>query len=110
MPIWYFVPIPDLPPDVTDQSGKVGIIRYLIKEGAPVSDGTPIAEIETWRAVLQVEAAGKGYLSKTFFNRGTTVRIGEPIAIILCDGEDAPCERPKSKIQILRIKKEKPSR
>ena len=64
------------------------LVRWLKPEGAEVSLGEPIAEIETDKAVVEVEATAAGVLSKTLAAEGSTVPVGEPIAIIGEAGED----------------------
>ena len=105
---YYFVTVPELPPEVVDQTRAVQVIAYTVKEGQSVKPGTPIATVETWWAVLQIEATGTGTLSKVFFDRGTIVKIGNPMAIIVCDPEDAPLQRPPAAVNVMQMKREKP--
>jgi len=45
-----------------------------------------------------------------FFPPGTRIKIGDPLAIILCDGENAPYGQARSTINVLRIKRRKPAK
>jgi hypothetical protein len=90
MSFWYFFSIPDLPPEVSHQSNLVEIRKYLAAEGSRVEVGSTIALIENYWAVMTLKANGKGILTKTFFKPGTSVKIGDPIAIISADGEGLP--------------------
>lgn len=110
MPLWYFVPVPELDRSVSDQSHAVTLVRYLTDEGQWVEPGTPIATVETWWAVLNIEATTKGMLKRTILWPDAIVRVGEPIAIIVGDGEDMPYDRPRSVATVVRIKREKPKK
>ena len=107
MPFYYYVRIPRLDPEVSHQSNEVEIVEYLAHEGDTVSPGTPLALVENYWAVFQVEAMTPGYLSKTFFSPGTQVHIGDPIAIVLVEGEDLRENLPLSAIKVVRMKREK---
>jgi pyruvate/2-oxoglutarate dehydrogenase complex dihydrolipoamide acyltransferase (E2) component len=101
MPFWYFFPISNLSEDVLDDSRLVQLIEYLSKERSAVDEGTPIALVETRRAVLKLKANGKGILKKTFFEPGTHIKIGDPIATIAADGEDIPCGKDYSVAEVI---------
>ena len=58
------------------------LVRWLKSEDDEVSLGEPIAEIETDKAVVEVEATAAGLLRKILAAEGTTVPVGQPIAII----------------------------
>ncbi len=64
------------------------LVRWLKSEDSEVSLGEPIAEIETDKAVVEVEATAAGLLRKILAAEGATVPVGEPIAIIGEAGED----------------------
>lgn len=109
MPFWYFFRVPKLPPEVAHQSATVGIQKYLIPEGHRVSIGTPIALIENYWAIMQLHANGNGVLKRTFFEEGTSVKYDDPIAIITCDGEDIPPRDSQATLEVIRMKRTKPS-
>ena len=64
------------------------LVRWLKSEDDEVSLGEPIAEIETDKAVVEVEATAAGLLRKILAEEGATVPVGQPIAIIGEAGED----------------------
>jgi pyruvate/2-oxoglutarate dehydrogenase complex dihydrolipoamide acyltransferase (E2) component len=98
---YYFVKVPDLPPEVQHQSRAVDIIEYLVAEGDAVAAGTPLARVENWWAVMEFDAVGPGILTKAFFDRGTRVRIGDPFAIIVCDPESASTSTESARLRIV---------
>jgi pyruvate dehydrogenase E1 component beta subunit len=78
--------MPALSPTMTE--GKLA--RWLKKEGDPVKAGQVLAEIETDKATMEVEAVDEGTLGKIIVPAGTeNVKVNAPIAMLLEDGEDA---------------------
>ena len=63
------------------------VVRWLKAEGSEVKGGEPIAEIETDKAVVEFEAYASGVLHKILVPEGTTVPVGQAIAIIGAEGE-----------------------
>jgi pyruvate/2-oxoglutarate dehydrogenase complex dihydrolipoamide acyltransferase (E2) component len=90
MILYYYVNVPRLPPAIQHHSGSVQVLKYLVNEGDRVSVGTPLIQAENWWALMEFDAAGAGFVSKTFFSPGTHVKVGDPFAIIICDPEDRP--------------------
>ena len=71
----------------TMEEGKLS--KWLKKEGDRVKSGDVIAEIETDKATMEVEAVDEGTLAKILIADGTeNVKVNTPIAIITADGED----------------------
>ena len=66
------------------------IVRWLKQEGDEVSRGEPIAEIETDKAIVEMEAFASGVLLKTVVGEGQTVPVGQTIAVIGTPGEALP--------------------
>ena len=66
------------------------IVRWLKQEGDEVSRGEPIAEIETDKAIVEMEAFASGVLLKTVVGEGQTVPVGQAIAVIGTPGEPLP--------------------
>ncbi len=64
------------------------VIRWLIEEGAEVALGDAVAEIETDKAAVDFESPVAGVLLKVLVAEGTTVPVGETIAIVGDAGED----------------------
>jgi pyruvate dehydrogenase E1 component beta subunit len=78
--------MPALSPTMTE--GK--ITRWLKKEGDKVKAGQVIAEIETDKATMEVEAVDEGKLGRILVPAGTeNVKVNAPIALLLEEGEDA---------------------
>jgi len=70
------------------------VVRWLVSEGADVKAGDAIAEIETDKAVVEFESTAEGVLRRILVPEGTTVPVGQPIAIVGAEveelGEAAP--------------------
>ena len=78
--------MPALSPTMTE--GKLA--KWLVEEGDEVSSGDVIAEIETDKATMEVEAVDEGKVGKLMVPEGTdNVRVNAVIAVLLGDGEDA---------------------
>jgi pyruvate dehydrogenase E2 component (dihydrolipoamide acetyltransferase) len=72
----------------TMEAGKLA--KWLKKEGDAIKSGDVIAEIETDKATMEVEAVEEGTLSKILVAEGSEdVPVNQPIAVLLEDGEDA---------------------
>lgn len=78
------VVMPKLSP--TMEEGQLG--KWLKKEGDKVSVGEPLAEIETDKASMEMQALATGVLRKVFLKDGETAPLGEIIAIIGEPDED----------------------
>ena len=63
------------------------LVRWLKREGDAVQKGEMIAEIETDKAVVEIEAFGSGVLRKTYVGEGQTVPVGHVIGVIAAAGE-----------------------
>ena len=84
MPIQVLMPA--LSPTMTE--GKLA--KWLKREGDAVAAGDVIAEIETDKATMEVEAVDEGKLGRILVAEGTdAVAVNTPIALLLGDGEDA---------------------
>jgi pyruvate dehydrogenase E1 component beta subunit len=71
----------------TMEEGKLA--KWLVSEGDDVTSGDVIAEIETDKATMEVEAVDEGRLGKILVPEGTEgVKVNTPIAVILSNGED----------------------
>ena len=79
--------MPALSPTMTEGT----LSRWLKKEGENVRAGDVIAEIETDKATMEVEAVDEGVLAKILVADGTEgVKVNEPIAILVDQGEAVP--------------------
>ena len=79
----------------TMEEGKLA--KWLVREGDSVQSGDVIAEIETDKATMEVEAVDEGTLAKILVEEGTEgVKVNTPIAVIAEEGEDvSAAEVPK---------------
>ncbi|MGY3607089.1 MULTISPECIES: pyruvate dehydrogenase complex E1 component subunit beta [unclassified Bradyrhizobium] len=84
------MPIQVLMPALSPTMEKGNLAKWLKKEGEPIKSGDVIAEIETDKATMEVEATDEGTLGKILIPEGTAdVAVNTPIATILADGESA---------------------
>src|SRR4051794_1638673 len=97
------MPIEVLMPALSPTMEKGNLAKWLKKEGDAVKSGDVIAEIETDKATMEVEATDEGTLGKILIPEGTAdVAVNTPIATILADGESAadlgkaPASAPKA--------------
>ncbi len=84
------MPIEILMPALSPTMEEGNLTSWLVKEGDEVSSGDVLAEIETDKATMEIEAVEEGVLAKILVPEGTQgVKVNAPIAILLEDGEDA---------------------
>ncbi|MGJ4931927.1 pyruvate dehydrogenase complex E1 component subunit beta [Bradyrhizobium sp. HKCCYLS2038] len=84
------MPIQVLMPALSPTMEKGNLAKWLKKEGEAIKSGDVIAEIETDKATMEVEATDEGTLGKILIPEGTAdVAVNTPIATILADGETA---------------------
>ncbi|HEY0236049.1 MAG TPA: pyruvate dehydrogenase complex E1 component subunit beta [Afipia sp.] len=84
------MPIQVLMPALSPTMEKGNLAKWLKKEGETIKSGDVIAEIETDKATMEVEATDEGTLGKILVPEGTAdVAVNTPIATILGDGETA---------------------
>ncbi|MFT4120622.1 pyruvate dehydrogenase complex E1 component subunit beta [Bradyrhizobium sp.] len=84
------MPIQVLMPALSPTMEKGNLAKWLKKEGEQIKSGDVIAEIETDKATMEVEATDEGTLGKILIPEGTAdVAVNTPIATILADGESA---------------------
>jgi pyruvate dehydrogenase E1 component beta subunit len=84
------MPIQVLMPALSPTMEKGNLAKWLKKEGESIKSGDVIAEIETDKATMEVEATDEGTLGKILIPEGTEdVAVNTPIATILSDGESA---------------------
>ena len=82
------MPTPVLMPALSPTMEEGTLSKWTIKEGDSVSSGDVIAEIETDKATMEVEAVDDGVIGKLVVDEGTeNVKVNALIAVILGDGE-----------------------
>ena len=84
------MPTPILMPALSPTMEEGTLSKWNVKEGDTVSSGDVIAEIETDKATMEVEAVDEGVIGKILVAEGTeNVKVNDPIAMLLDDGESA---------------------
>ena len=76
--------------EMAQETGK--LISWLKKEGESVAKGEPLLEIETDKAVMEIESPGDGVLAGVKVHAGTEVPVGQTIAWIVGPGEVPPVD------------------
>jgi pyruvate dehydrogenase E2 component (dihydrolipoamide acetyltransferase) len=77
-------------PKMGDAMEEGTLVKWLKSEGDEVSEGDPIAEIETDKVTLELEAEDSGTLAQLIADEGQDIPVGEAIAFIAGEGEDVP--------------------
>jgi len=80
--------------EMAQETGK--LLAWRKKEGDRVSKGEPLLEIETDKAVVEVEAPADGVLAGIRASEGTDIPVGQTIAWIVAPGEAPPAESESS--------------
>ena len=105
------MPTEVLMPALSPTMEKGNLAKWLKKEGDPVKSGDVIAEIETDKATMEVEAVDEGTLGRILVPEGTAdVAVNTPIAMILAEGEDAGALKDGKQAPAKQAKAEQPSR
>src|SRR6266403_2961371 len=111
------MPVDVLMPALSPTMEKGNLSKWMKSEGDKVKAGDVIAEIETDKATMEVEAVDEGTLGKILVPEGTAdVAVNTPIAMILGEGEDAaalkdggkPARQQKAPAAAPRAKAEQP--
>jgi len=76
-------------PSVLAGASEAAINKWLVAEGAEITIGAPLVELETEKAVVEYNAEVAGTLGRYLLAEGESAKIGEPICIVLASGEDA---------------------
>src|SRR3984885_3083554 len=83
------MPIPILMPALSPTMTEGNLARWLKKEGDQVKPGQVLAEIETDKATMEVEAVDEGKLLKILIPGGSQgIKVNTPIAILAEEGEE----------------------
>ncbi len=92
------MPIQILMPALSPTMEEGKLAKWLVKEGDAVKSGKVIAEIETDKATMEVEAVDEGVIGAILILEGTEkVKVNTPIATVLVDGE-SPGAQPAAKV------------
>jgi pyruvate dehydrogenase E2 component (dihydrolipoamide acetyltransferase) len=76
-------------PSVLAGASEAAINKWLVAEGGSVVIGEPFAELETEKAVVEYNAEISGILGRIVTPEGKIAKIGEPIAVVISEGETA---------------------
>ena len=76
--------------EMAQENGK--LLAWRKKEGENVSKGEPLLEIETDKAVVEIEAPGDGILAGITADVGAVIPVGETIAWLVAPGEKPPAK------------------
>ena len=91
-------------PKLSDTMTEGTLVAWKKKKGDQVSAGEVLAEIETDKATMEWESPEDGTLTEIYVEEGGKVNVGDKIAFIGGEGEEAPKEEGREKEQ----KKEQP--
>src|ERR1700740_1904024 len=80
--------------EMAQETGK--LLAWRKKEGDRVAKGEPLLEIETDKAVVEVEAPGDGILAGITADVGAVIPVGETIAWLVGPGERTPPKSPSA--------------
>ncbi|MCH9019951.1 MAG: hypothetical protein IIA73_06270, partial [Proteobacteria bacterium] len=84
------MPIPILMPALSPTMTEGNLAKWLKQEGDSIESGDIIAEIETDKATMEIEAVDEGVLGRILVAEGTEgVAVNTPIALLLEEGDDA---------------------
>src|SRR5215471_18102395 len=100
-------------PKLSDTMTEGTLVAWKKKRGDQVSAGEVLAEIETDKATMEWESPEDGTLSDIYVQEGGKVNVGDKIAFIKGDGEEAPkqeapAQKKEKKQDIVEEKKDKP--
>ena len=76
-------------PKMGDGMEEGTLLKWLKSAGEAVAEGDPIAEIETDKVSLEINAEAAGTLTEQIASEGDSIPVGNPIAVILAEGETA---------------------
>lgn len=84
-------------PKLSDTMTEGTLLRWIKKVGDPVGIGDVIAEVETDKATMEMEAFDEGTLAEVYVEEGQKVQVGQKLAILTGDGEEVPKSQNGSK-------------
>src|SRR5919202_1526282 len=86
-------------PKMGDAMEEGTLVKWLKSEGDEVSEGDAIAEIETDKVTLELEAENAGTLAQLIADEGQDIPVGEAIAFIQGEGEEVPERDGKAQVE-----------
>lgn len=82
-------------PKLSDTMKEGTLVRWHVREGDTVSVGDVIADVETDKATMEMEAFGSGILGKIYVREGSKAPLGGILAVLVEEGEDVPAAPPE---------------
>ncbi len=79
-------------PKLSDTMTEGTLAKWRKQKGDKVEAGDILAEVETDKATMEMEAFDDGILGEIYVQEGKKIAVGERIAVLLADGEEAPAE------------------
>lgn len=76
-------------PKLSDTMTEGTLLKWMIKKGDSVEMGQIIAEVETDKATMEMEAFEDGIVHEIYINEGEKIEVGGKMVALLADGEDA---------------------
>jgi pyruvate dehydrogenase E2 component (dihydrolipoamide acetyltransferase) len=77
-------------PKLSDTMTEGTLLRWVKKVGDAVAVGDVLAEVETDKATMEMEAFDEGTLSEVYVDEGQTVQVGQKLALLVGEGEAKP--------------------
>lgn len=93
MPFWYHIPVP---PISEDNRLELRLTTWLVQEGDGFHSETCLAMIECSLGRFAILANGDGFVGAKLVSAGASLRVGDPIATAIANGEDIPYRQPYS--------------
>ena len=81
-------------PKLSDTMTEGTLLKWLVKVGDKVDVGDPLAEVETDKATMEMVAFDDGTVGALYVEEGTKTALGETLAVLLDEGEEAPKKPP----------------
>jgi len=81
-------------PKLSDTMTEGTLLKWLVKVGDKVEVGDPLAEVETDKATMEMVAFDDGTVGALYVEEGTKTALGETLAVLLDEGEEAPNKPP----------------
>lgn len=94
--------------ELTQETGK--LVAWRKKEGERVAKGEPLVEVETDKAVVEIESPAEGILAGIKAQEGAVVPVGQTIAWIVLPGEAAPLDEAPPNSESRAVARAQPSR
>jgi len=82
-------------PKLSDTMTEGTLVRWIKKVGDKVAVGDVLAEVETDKATMEMEAFDEGVLTEIYVQDGNKVEVGQKLALLLAKGEKADSSGPK---------------